>query len=243
MKPILAIFLLPLAAALSACDTQNDAATPADTQDRPANVSDPGREETGTTGSEAPRGTTPGTRRAAGEASVTPGEDGGQMHAVAEIMPTSGNEARGAVRLSGSNGTVQIAGSITGLEPGAHGFHIHQNGDCSAPDASSAGDHFNPHDAPHGSPRDLENARHVGDLGNITANEQGEAEFNVEDNQIKLSGPDSVIGKAFVVHADQDDLESQPSGNAGARLGCGEIVESSAHDSHDEPRASQSSSG
>jgi superoxide dismutase, Cu-Zn family len=240
MKPILAIILLPLAAALPGCDTQNDATTPADTQDRPANVSDPGQQETGATGSETAPGTTPGTRRVGGEAPVTPGEGGGQMHAVAEIMPTSGNEARGAVRLSGTNGTVQIAGSITGLKPGAHGFHIHQNGDCSAPDASSAGDHFNPHDAPHGSPQDLEDARHVGDLGNITANEQGEAEFNVEDNQIMLSGPDSVIGKAFVVHANQDDLESQPSGNAGARVGCGEIVESSEHDSHDEPRASQS---
>src|SRR5690606_37810182 len=68
MKPILAIFLLPLAAALSACDTQNDAATPVDTQDRPANVSDPGREDTGPTASETPPGTTPGTRRVAGEA-------------------------------------------------------------------------------------------------------------------------------------------------------------------------------
>ena len=243
MKSILAIFLLPIAAALAACDTRNDAATPADTDDRPATISDPQDRTSGTAGTDAPPGTTPGTRRVEGQAPVTPGEGGGQMHAVAEIMPTSGNEARGAVRLSGGNGTVQIAGSITGLEPGAHGFHIHENGDCSAPDASSAGDHFNPHDDPHGSPRDLEDAHHVGDLGNIIANEQGEAEFNIEDNEMKLSGAESVIGKAVIVHASQDDFESQPSGNSGARLGCGEIVESAEHDRHDEPGASQSSSG
>ena len=237
-NPLLAIFLLPLVA-LSACEADRDTTAPAETQDRPANVSDPGRQAAETTD----RGATAGTREVAGQAAVTPGEGGGEMHAVAEIMPTSGNEARGAVRLSGGNGTVQIAGSITGLEPGAHGFHIHQNGDCSAPDASSAGDHFNPHDDPHGSPRDLENAHHVGDLGNIIANEQGEAEFDIEDNEIKLSGPESVIGKAFIVHAGQDDFETQPSGDSGARLGCGEIVESSEHDSHDEPGASRSNSG
>lgn len=239
MKPILAIFLLPFAAALVACDSQNDAATPAGTQDRPATAAEPGQQGAGN----ATPGTTPGTGSVGGQAPVTPGEGGSLMHAVAEIMPTSGNEARGAVRLSGTNGSVQIAGSITGLTPGEHGFHIHENGDCSAPDATSAGDHFNPHDAPHGSPQDPGDARHVGDLGNITANEQGEAEFNIEDTEIKLSGPDSAIGKAFVVHAAKDDLKSQPSGNAGARVGCGEIVESSEHDSHDEPRASQSGSG
>lgn len=239
MRPNLAILLLPLAA-LAACDTRNDAATPADTRDRPAGVSDPAERTTDAAATDdAAPGAVPGTRRVEGRAPVTPGEGGGQMHAIAEIMPTSGNEARGAVRLSGGNGTVQIAGSITGLEPGAHGFHIHQYGDCSAPDASSAGDHFNPHDDPHGSPRDLEDAHHVGDLGNIVANEQGEAEFSIEDNEIRLSGPESVIGKALVVHASQDDFTTQPSGNSGARLGCGEIIESSEHDRHDEPRASR----
>jgi superoxide dismutase, Cu-Zn family len=237
MKPRLAIFLLPLVA-LAACETERDATTsdttePAgtETRERPANIADPS--------GQAADDAAPATRQVAGRAAVTPGEGGAMMHAVAEIMPTSGNEARGAIRFSGGNGTVQISGSITGLEPGAHGFHVHQVGDCSAPDASSAGDHFNPHDDPHGSPRDLENAHHVGDLGNITANAQGEAEISVEDSEMKLSGPESVIGKAVVVHADQDDFESQPSGNSGARLGCGEIVESAEHDRHDEPRASQ----
>jgi len=203
MKSFFALFLLPLVG-LSGCDTGRDTTTETtEAADRPATISDPNR----------------------GRPAATPGEGGSERHAVAEIRPTSGNEARGSVRLSGGNGTVRIAGTITGLEPGAHGFHIHEFGDCSAPDASSAGEHFNPHDDPHGSPRDLENAHHVGDLGNVTANERGEAEIDTEDNEMQLSGPESVIGKAMVVHADQDDFESQPSGNSGARVGCGEIVE------------------
>ena len=210
MKSFLALFLLPLVG-LYGCDTGRDA-TDGDTKesteaaDRPATISDPNR------GREA-------------EPAATPGEGGSERHAVAEIRPTSGNDARGSIRLESGNGTVRIAGTITGLEPGAHGFHIHEFGDCSAPDASSAGEHFNPHDDPHGSPRDLENAHHVGDLGNVTADQRGEAEIDTEDNEMQLSGPESVIGKAIVIHADQDDFESQPSGNSGARVGCGEIVE------------------
>ena len=220
MKPLFTIFLLPFVA-LAACDAQQDATTRDATEtpaDRPRTAPDPAAR-------------TPDTderTESQSGAPTTPGTGGDEIHAVAEIMPTSGNEARGAIRLSGGNGTVKIAGSVTGLEPGAHGLHIHEFGDCSAPDASSAGEHFNPHDDPHGSPRDLEDAHHVGDLGNITVNEQGAAEIDVEDNEIELSGPESVIGKAMVVHSDQDDFESQPSGNSGARIGCGEIVESAA---------------
>jgi superoxide dismutase, Cu-Zn family len=211
MKILFALFLLPFIA-LSGCDDRgHDDADPNTTgapesPDRPASVSDP-------------------NRGGATDPTTAPGTGGSELHAVAEILPTEGNDVRGTVRLSGGNGTVRIAGTITGLEAGAHGFHIHQFGDCSAPDASSAGDHFNPHDDPHGSPRDLENAHHVGDLGNITANERGEVKLDIEDNEMQLSGPESVIGKAMVVHADQDDFVTQPSGNSGARVGCGKIVE------------------
>jgi len=207
MRSSIALLLLPLVA-LHGCESDRDAAerqgAATDTMesaDRPAPVPDPNRART--------------------EAPPTAEEGDG---AVAEIKPTEGNDARGTVHLSSRNGAVQIAGTIRGLESGAHGFHIHEVGDCGDPDASSAGDHFNPHDDPHGSPRDLENAHHVGDLGNLTANEQGEAQVDVEDNEMQLSGPESVVGKAIVVHADQDDFESQPSGNSGARVGCGEIV-------------------
>jgi len=153
-----------------------------------------------------------------------PGE-GDEKLAVAEITPTEGNQARGSVELSGGNGATRIAGTITGLKAGAHGLHIHAIGDCNAPDASSAGDHFNPDDDPHGSPQDLDDAHHVGDLGNVTANEKGEAEVNIEDDEIALSGAESVIGKALIVHSGQDDFETQPSGDSGSRVGCGEIEE------------------
>ena len=145
--------------------------------------------------------------------------------AVAEITPTEGNQVRGSVELSGGNGATRIAGTLTGLKPGAHGLHIHAIGDCSAPDASSAGDHFNPDDDPHGSPQDLNDAHHVGDLGNVTANEKGEAEVNIEDDEIVLNGAESVIGKALIVHSGQDDFETQPAGDSGSRVACGEIEE------------------
>ena len=225
MKILCTILLFPLVT-LGACDSGQDSTgrdAPEATADRPAGAPDPAARTPGT----ADRDMAGGTVSQSG-APATPGTGSEEIHAVAEIMPTNGNEARGSIRLSGGNDTVKIAGSVTGLEPGAHGLHIHEFGDCSAPDASSAGEHFNPHDDPHGSPRDLENAHHVGDLGNITVNEQGEAEIDVEDNEIRLSGPESVIGKAVVVHSDQDDFESQPSGDSGARIGCGEIVESTA---------------
>lgn len=144
-------------------------------------------------------------------------------YAEAEILPTEGQTVGGLITLRRSDGMVTIEGTVTGLTPGAHGIHIHANGDCSAPDASSAGDHFEPADDPHGSPEDLPDSHHVGDLGNITAGENGEAELNITDTEIELSGANSVIDKAIIVHAGRDDFETQPSGDSGARIGCGVI--------------------
>lgn len=145
------------------------------------------------------------------------------ISARAEIEPTEGNRANGVIRFTEQGDAVRIDGELSGLEPGAHGFHVHEEGDCSAPDAKSAGDHFAPDDNPHGSPRDLPGAHHAGDLGNLVAGEDGIAEVVAEDAELQLRGPDSLIGKAVIVHAEQDDLESQPSGDAGARVGCGVI--------------------
>lgn len=146
-----------------------------------------------------------------------------EQNAFAEISATEGNDAAGTVRFTTAGDTVRVEGRITGLEPGAHGLHIHAQGDCSAPDASSAGGHYAPDDDPHGSPRDLPDEHHVGDLGNIVADSDGTAEVNAEDPEIALSGPESVVGRAVIVHSGRDDLESQPSGDAGARVGCGVI--------------------
>ena len=125
------------------------------------------------------------------------------------------------------NSETIISYKITGLTPGKHGFHIHEFSDFSN-GCSSAGGHYNPHGKNHGGP--TSNERHVGDLGNITANKQGIAEGILRDNLVKLSGDYSVIGRSMMVHEDEDDLGkgdndgSLTTGNAGARLACGEII-------------------
>lgn len=151
----------------------------------------------------------------------TTGATDTQETAMARLQPTQGNNVTGTVMFTSENGAVRIETDVRGLAPGEHGFHVHEFGDCSAPDASSAGDHFNPTDQQHGAPDD--SVRHVGDLGNLNAGQDSTAMYSRVDSVITLDGPNSVVGKAVVVHADADDLESQPSGNAGDRLACGVI--------------------
>jgi Cu-Zn family superoxide dismutase len=140
---------------------------------------------------------------------------------VAQLEPTQGNNVRGTVTFLDEGGKVRVTADITGLSPGEHGFHIHENGDCSAPDASSAGGHFNPANQPHAA-RDAE-ARHIGDLGNLSADSNGRAKMDFVDPKLTLSGPHSIVGRAVVVHAGRDDLKSQPSGDSGARVACGTV--------------------
>ena len=116
--------------------------------------------------------------------------------------------------------TVQVVADITGLTPGKHGFHIHEFGDCSAADASSAGGHFNPMKKPHGAPDAAE--RHAGDLGNLEADSTGKAHLELKDIMLKLSGENCIMGRGVIVHEKVDDW-SQPTGNAGGRVACGVI--------------------
>jgi superoxide dismutase, Cu-Zn family len=147
-----------------------------------------------------------------------------ELFASADIGPASGSSVSGELRFEQRDATVRITGTVTGLAPGEHGFHIHAEGDCSAPDAASAKGHFAPDGDPHGSPETPNNLNHVGDLGNITANADGVANVAKTDAEMTLgSGDKSIIGRAVIVHADADDLTSQPSGAAGARVGCGII--------------------
>lgn len=149
-----------------------------------------------------------------------------QRTAVAELEPTEGNEVRGTVTFTEEGDGVRVVATLTGLEAGPHGFHVHEFGDCSAPDASSAGGHFAPLGNPHGAPDAAEGQRHVGDLGNIEADDTGSASYDRVDNVITLDGERSIIGKAVVVHSQEDDFETQPTGDAGDRLACG-VIESS----------------
>ena len=145
------------------------------------------------------------------------------LKAVAQLNPTEGNTASGTVTFEEqADGSVHISATVSGLTAGKHGFHIHENGDCSAPDAASAGGHFNPDDSAHGGPE--AETHHAGDLGNIEAGESGAAEYHATYSFFTLQGPRSVIGKAVIVHAGEDDLATQPTGDAGGRLACGVIA-------------------
>lgn len=146
--------------------------------------------------------------------------------AYANLKPTEGNNVTGTVEFIELEEGVKVIGRVQGLQQGEHGFHIHEFGDCSAPDGTSAGGHYNPGNEPHGGPDDV--PRHAGDLGNITADKDGNGDYERIDYIIKLQGPDSIIGKSVIVHMNNDDFISQPTGNAGARVACGVIVEGEA---------------
>lgn len=146
------------------------------------------------------------------------------------LQPASGSNARGQITFTQTSKGVRIVGQVQGLTPGPHGFHLHEHGDCSAPDASSAGEHFNPHRQKHGS---LDSAqRHAGDFGNILADASGMAKIDLTATGISLmkDRPDSIIGRAIVVHADPDDGKSDPAGQAGARVACGVLKGWTAND-------------
>ncbi len=139
---------------------------------------------------------------------------------VARIAPTQGNNAKGEVRFYKVDGGVRVIATLEGLMPGKHGFHIHEKGDCSAPDAMSAGGHFNPTGSPHGAPTAPPTARHAGDLGNIEAGADGKANYDHVDSMLVY---ESITGLSVLIHAGEDDFTTQPSGNSGARVGCGVI--------------------
>lgn len=145
--------------------------------------------------------------------------------ATAQLAATQGNTAHGALTLSQSPEGVHITGTVQGLAPnGQFGFHIHEKGDCSAPDASSAGAHFNPDDQPHGDPSG--EAHHAGDMLNLQADAEGTAQVDTIVRGVALhpgAGHD-IVGKAIVVHERADDYTSQPSGNSGNRIACGVIA-------------------
>ena len=143
--------------------------------------------------------------------------------AVVVLSPTEGSQVEGEIRFEQSDGQVSVSGRVTNLTAGKHGFHIHEVGDCSAPDASSAGGHFNPHGTDHGAPGMP--PHHVGDLGNLEADESGVAEYQATLDFLTLHEGEatSIIGKSVIVHELEDDLTSQPTGAAGGRLACGVI--------------------
>jgi Cu-Zn family superoxide dismutase len=141
--------------------------------------------------------------------------------AVAVLYPTADSDVRGTVVFTKVFSGTKITVNLRGLSPGSHGLCIHEFGDCSAPDASSAGGHFNPTHVPHGGPETL--LRHVGDLGNVSADGLGRVKEELHDSLLSLDSKQTVIGRALIVHAQQDNLLSQSDGGAGSSLACGVI--------------------
>ena len=140
----------------------------------------------------------------------------------ADLQARSGSAVTGTVGFVETNGRLRIEARVAGLTPGEHGFHVHEVGDCSAPDASSAKGHFNPGSRAHGHFGNDEH--HGGDLPNLLANAQGEAVYSAELSGLGLNTPAGVIGRSVVIHADADDYKSQPAGNSGKRIACGVIA-------------------
>lgn len=142
--------------------------------------------------------------------------------ATATLSPTSGSTANGRVTFAENrDGSVHIEVSLTGVPAGVHGFHIHDKGDC-GDNGNAAGGHFNPLATPHGSPS--ASAHHAGDFGNVSADESGNVRMRFNTRSVSLAaGASSAVGHAVILHANPDDLRTQPTGNAGARIACGVV--------------------
>jgi Cu-Zn family superoxide dismutase len=138
------------------------------------------------------------------------------------IQPKSNSSISGKATLVEVPDGVKVSLALANVPPGEHGAHVHEKGDCSAADGSSAGGHFNPAGNPHALPSN--NPRHLGDLGNITvdANGKGTLEIVAPGANLKPNDPNSFLGRSIIIHEKKDD-GGQPTGNAGGRIGCGEI--------------------
>ena len=144
--------------------------------------------------------------------------------AVANLASASGSLVSGRVTLRAMDDGVHLSGTVGGLMPNSvHAIHVHEKGDCSAVDATSAGGHFNPGGMAHG--RANTPVHHAGDMDNITAGAQGTAALDIHLRGVTIGGnaPNDIAGRALVVHAAADDYTSQPAGNAGARVACAVI--------------------
>ncbi|WP_405292157.1 superoxide dismutase family protein [Algibacter sp. Ld11] len=143
------------------------------------------------------------------------------------LSPKSGSDIKGTLNFSEENGQVTMNGSISGLEVGKHAIHIHEKADCSSDDGKSSGGHWNPTAQPHGAWGDA-TGYHKGDIGNLTANANGIATITKTTDEWCMGCGDEtkdILGKAIIVHIGVDDMKSQPSGDAGARIGCAGIIQ------------------
>lgn len=147
----------------------------------------------------------------------------GGPKAVAELDARSESHAKGNVTFTQSGSKVKMKVRVEGLAPGSHAIHLHEKGDCSAPDATSAGGHWNPTSEDHG--KWGHDPFHHGDIGNLVADAKGKAVLKFESDLWTIGDgkPSDVVGRSVIVHAKEDDFTTQPTGNAGGRVACGVI--------------------
>ena len=158
--------------------------------------------------------------QAAGCAAMSPPP----VKAKVTMEPKSASSVAGEVLMTETRGVVHAHIALKGLAPGSeHGFHVHEKGDCSAADATSAGGHFNPAGSAHG--RAGSAVHHAGDLPSLTADASGNVRTDLVLEGVTLgAGPNSMVGRSLVVHGGRDDYTTQPTGNSGPRVACGVVV-------------------
>lgn len=198
MKPVC---LVAIVAMLAACGRNDDARSVADAP--------------------APAGDSPAV------ATATEPTASAETTAVAavQLAPTQGNTANGGLKIAAAGSGVKLSGMVQGLKPNSEfGFHFHEKGDCSAPDATSAGEHFNPTSQDHGNPQTP--PHHAGDMLSAKSDAQGVAEVSLDNPEVSLQSgqTNDILGKALVMHAKPDDYKTQPSGNSGDRIACGVVA-------------------
>jgi len=152
-----------------------------------------------------------------------PAQPAAGASAQAVLESRSGSAVTGTAAFTElADGWVRVHVHVENATPGSHGLHVHDKGDCSSPDATSAGGHFNPAGNPHAAP--TAEKRHAGDFGNIEIGSDGKGDLEVRTDQVTVKpGPNSVVGRAVVFHEKTDDMTTQPTGNAGARFACGVV--------------------
>jgi Cu-Zn family superoxide dismutase len=156
---------------------------------------------------------------------ANPTGEGEEKRAEAVIESKSGSSLTGLAVFTQKGNSVKLQINVQHAPPGTHAVHLHEKGDCTAPDALSAGPHWNPAAQAHGQWGHA--PFHLGDIGNIGVGEDGVGSMTLITDLWSIGGtPETnVVGRAVVVHVGADDFTTQPTGNAGSRIGCGVVLQ------------------
>jgi Cu-Zn family superoxide dismutase len=168
-----------------------------------------------------------------GAAWARKGKGAGKPKAVAtaDIAAKSSSNVKGSATFSDEGkGEIKLVVEVKDAPPGIHAVHIHEKGDCSSADGKSAGDHWNPTHTEHGKWGAPGEHFHLGDIGNLEVKPDGSGTITLATNKWTAGGggTNDIVGHAIIVHGGVDDYKTQPTGNAGPRIGCGVITAAAA---------------